>query len=69
MNFKSKIFALITALVFGASVASAEESGVFFGLGVGYGDLKLESKVSLNGVSAKTEAKGGGRSIWCSAGL
>lgn len=69
MDFKSKIFALITALIFGASVASAEESGVFFGLGVGYGDLKLETKASVNGISSKTEAKGGGRSIWCSARL
>ena len=55
-----KIFAIITALIFGANVASAEESGVFFGLGAGYGDLKLESKASANGVSTKTEAKGGG---------
>lgn len=54
-----KIFAIITALIFGVNVASAEESGVFFGLGAGYGDLKFETKASINGVSAKTEAKGG----------
>ena len=37
---KKLVYMVIVALLFNASVALAEESGVFWGLGIGYGNVK-----------------------------
>ncbi|EFR47785.1 outer membrane insertion signal domain protein [Helicobacter cinaedi CCUG 18818 = ATCC BAA-847] len=68
ITMKRLLVSSIAAMALTSSVVVAEESGVFVGLGLGFGGSSVKAEASIDGVSTKDTANGSGLNYGLVAG-